>query len=971
MNAGIRVCQECGADLTTDSPHGLCPRCLLKLGLGSQAPGSSSTDEEKTVVDPHPAKAAKAAAGVLPREGQQFGEYHLLRLLGQGGMGTVYEAEHVPSERRMALKVLNHSPDSPEARKRFLREGQLAASINHANTVYVFGTEEIDGIPVISMELASGGTLKDVVRKRGPLPITEAVDVMMQVIAGLEAAQAKGVLHRDIKPSNCFVDANGTVKVGDFGLSISSLGRGGSHLTVSGSLLGTPAFASPEQIRGDELDVRSDIYSVGVTLYFLLTGRTPFESENMARLLAMVIEKSPDSPLKLRSEITPGLAKVVLRCLGKRPSDRFKDYGELGRALRPFGSVAVTPATQGWRMAAFGIDILVCYWGWSLLAWVWPMVDATLYPVTFAGTTYDLLNLHLLWLLLYFAITEGIWGFSMGKRICGLRAVRLDRGVPGVSRAFLRAVIFFSSTWLPCVLALVFNHPPLTGDSIFGRLIGGLMASSLVDLAWLAFLFSGANASNEFQGLHDRFTQTRVIRLPGSKERPLFQAHDEPAAIMEPAQRIGPYSVLGPLPASGLVLGYDDRLLRKVWICTLPDGTPPLPLHLRTLNRAGRLRWLNGKRSNNESWDAYEALSGRPLLHGLEERTAWKSVRWWLHDLAEEFRAASQDRSVPAVLNLDRIWITVEGRAKLLDFPAPGTGQQGRAGDATLDETKTMAETCDRGTPRAASSSPTSPCEEPAGNGETSKDRPPLPYPLLHPMKEREKSRSLMQPFGAPSEILRTNLFLRQVALSALEGRRLTLAEAEHRVIGTPLPLPARSLLDALQNMDGELPAAMVRSLGEKPAFVTFPKRLGLLAGTGFLTLLSLGGGLIEWMAGRDSLTEVLEKCSVASLMVIVPSAILALVIRDGFLWRHLEVAVVTKDGAVASRLRLFWRTLVSWSPILLSFGILNFQLLEVPVSTWPVCALLAVFFGGAVWALLKPNRGPQDWIAGTWLVPR
>ena len=186
-------------------------------------------------------------------------------------MGEVYEAED-ESGRRVALKVLKHGLDDPNDRARFLREGRLAASISHPHTVYVYGTDEIEGVPVIAMEMATGGTLKDRVKEHGPLPPAEAVDVMLDVIAGLEAAAAGGVLHRDVKPSNCFVDSEGRVKVGDFGFSISTLARAERDVTMAGTFLGTPVFASPEQLHADDLDVRSDIYSVGATLYYVLTG---------------------------------------------------------------------------------------------------------------------------------------------------------------------------------------------------------------------------------------------------------------------------------------------------------------------------------------------------------------------------------------------------------------------------------------------------------------------------------------------------------------------------------------------------------------------------------------------------------------------------------------------------------------------------------------------------------------------------
>ena len=154
-----------------------------------------------------------------------WGGYRIGRLLGRGGMGEVYEAEHVESGRRVALKVLRGRLQDADERARFLREGQLAASISHPHTVYIFGSEEIAGMPVISMELLPGGTLKDRVAAEGPLPPAEAVAAVLDIIGGLDAAQAAGILHRDIKPSNCFVDSDGSVKVGDFGLSISTLAR--------------------------------------------------------------------------------------------------------------------------------------------------------------------------------------------------------------------------------------------------------------------------------------------------------------------------------------------------------------------------------------------------------------------------------------------------------------------------------------------------------------------------------------------------------------------------------------------------------------------------------------------------------------------------------------------------------------------------------------------------------------------------
>ncbi len=267
MNAPRKTCAECGAELTDDAARGLCPRCLLQAGLASQ------TDPDATV--------AVAGGGghqrTLPQVGGRFGPYRILRLLGRGGMGVVYEAEEEDTGRRVALKVLGRQFDSPVDRARFLREGRLAASINHPNSVYVYGTEEIDDTPTISMELVSGGTLLDRVKDRGPMPVPLAVDAILEIIAGLEAAQAIGILHRDIKPGNCFEDADGTIKIGDFGLSISTAVRAEPALRrrAPGRNAGV-LLAGTTSRRRIECPLATCTRSAPRCSY-LLTGHVPFE----------------------------------------------------------------------------------------------------------------------------------------------------------------------------------------------------------------------------------------------------------------------------------------------------------------------------------------------------------------------------------------------------------------------------------------------------------------------------------------------------------------------------------------------------------------------------------------------------------------------------------------------------------------------------------------------------------------------
>lgn len=697
----------------------------------------------------------------LPEPGERFGGYQIVRTLGKGGMGAVFEADQLETGRRVALKVLKHSLDSPEARKRFLREGRLAASINHPNSVYVFGTEEVQGTPAIAMELVAGGTLQELVKKSGPLPVGEAVDVILQIIAGLEAAQKLGVLHRDIKPANCFIDLSGSVKVGDFGLSISTSARDQTEVTQSGTFMGTPAFSSPEQLRGDELNVRSDLYSVGVTLYFLLTGRTPFEADNVVKLLATVLEQPAESPRKYRPEIPQGLASIILRCLQKQPTDRFKDYAELRKPLLPFTSAAPTPATLGLRWVAHFMDGLLLTWLVSVIQFSLIDLDQLTDPQRMRGPQVLLMTLGIyLFRILYFAIPEGLWGLTPGRVLCRVRVVGPDRTAPGIGRALVRATIFCILPAVPpwIVYLAGFNSPAIS------------IAASV--LSWVIFLglFATARRRNGYAGLHELASGTRVISHEAYQARSTLAADDDLPPVNTSLPQVGPYHVLkelGPTGDAEWLLGYDARLLRRIWIHKLPAGAPPVSANLRGLGRIGRLRWLTGYRSLSENWDAYEAVAGQPLVALLDQRRPWREVRFWLLDLAEELTNSAREGTSPSRLSLDQVWITSDGRAKLLDFPAPGTQ--------------------------------------------------PLP---------KEMAQSL-PPTG---DTAATRVFLDQVATSSLEGRSPHPVSGPLAVPALPLPMRARKFfesLPAVPNLELALPS--LRELVQSAAEATLARRLLLL----------------------------------------------------------------------------------------------------------------------------------------------
>jgi uncharacterized RDD family membrane protein YckC/tRNA A-37 threonylcarbamoyl transferase component Bud32 len=602
-----------------------------------------------------------------------LGGYRLLGVLGKGGMATVYEAEHLATGRRVALKMLEQQLDSSEMRLRFLREGRLAASINHPNSLYIFGSEEIDGLPVITMEIAGGGTLKDKLKKRGPLPVTEAVDAILDVIAGLEAAFAAGVLHRDVKPSNCFVGPDGAVKVGDFGLSVSTLARDDSHLTATGVIMGTPAYAPPEQLRGDELDVRADIYSVGATLFTLLTDRAPFEGDNVVQVIANAVNEDPKPLRELRDEVPPALERAVARCLRKEPDGRYADYMALRNALLPFSSREPEPASMLVRASAGWIDYLIAllppYLALMLLVGgeeliVRPLVERTLYSARYYFALFG-------FGFLYFAVAEGLWGAGLGKWLKGLRVVRRSGRRPGLGRALIRAIIPIASVEavrMPLTMAFI-------SEALWTGLQTAMFVIAAIVCGWIPGLLAlRARRENGYATLWDLASGTKVVVKPKGAVRPSLEPAAAPETPAEGAKSLGPYRLIRELVPGEWIVAADPVLRRGVWL--LRRASSDLSVARRNVARPGRLRWLQKVQADEAAWDAFEATQGAPLSGLVEDgrRLPWSTLRHWLHDLASELWDATRDQTLPAELSLDHVWISAEGRAILLDQPWPKAG---------------------------------------------------------------------------------------------------------------------------------------------------------------------------------------------------------------------------------------------------------------------------------------------------------
>ena len=606
----------------------------------------------------------------FPRE---FGGYRLLGLLGRGGMGAVYEAEQLATGRRVALKMLGQQLDSSDMRQRFLREGRLAASVNHPNSLYVFGAEEIEGLPVITMEIAGSGTLKDKLSKRGPLPVREAVDAILDVISGLEAAFAGGVLHRDVKPSNCFVSPDGSVKVGDFGLSVSTLAKDDSYVTATGVIMGTPAYAPPEQLRGDELDVRADIYSVGATLFTLLTARAPFEGENAVQVVANAVEQEPKPLSELREDVPPGLERVVARCLAKEPDGRYVDYTALRNALLPFSSKEPEPASMKVRAPAGWIDYLIAF----LIPYVTLMLsvggEEFHFGLYMERTLYSARHyiVFLSFGFLYFSLAEGIWGAGLGKRLKGLRVVRTNGRPPGIGRALIRILIpilCIEGIRIPLLMALI----SATDINDVTRTHIWLYIGVSNVCPWIPVLLTlRARRDNGFVTDWDLASGTRVVMKPKGTVRPSIEPAAPPEIPDEGAESLGPYQIIGELAPGKWLVATDPVLRRQVWLLRR-NSVEPSPAR-RNLARHGRLRWLQKVETGEATWDAFEATQGVPFFSLVEDgkHVPWGTLRHWLHDLASELWAATGDQTLPAELSLDHVWVTAQGHAVLLEEPWP------------------------------------------------------------------------------------------------------------------------------------------------------------------------------------------------------------------------------------------------------------------------------------------------------------
>lgn len=266
--------------------------------------------------------------------GEILGNYRVLKKLGEGGMGAVFLAHDLGLEREVALKVI--SPElarNPQLMARFRIEAIAQAKLNHSNITVIHSFDEVEGHCYIVMEFVDGNTLKNIIKEKNKIPMPEAINIFSQILEGIAYAHSKGVVHRDIKPSNIFLSKDRRVKIGDFGIAKVA---GIDGLTKMGTTMGSPLYSSPEQLLGKKTDARTDVYSLGITFYEMITGTLPFKptGDSEYKVIREVLDTTIRKPSELEKSIPPTVDTLIMKSLAKSPDDRFQSVKEFETAVK-------------------------------------------------------------------------------------------------------------------------------------------------------------------------------------------------------------------------------------------------------------------------------------------------------------------------------------------------------------------------------------------------------------------------------------------------------------------------------------------------------------------------------------------------------------------------------------------------------------------------------------------------------------
>lgn len=642
---------------------------LAKVLGGTSTPKPVASLDETTVYQA-PKASPKSTRDVSLGK---FGKYELTRMLGAGGMGQVFEAVD-ESGKHVALKVLaSDLMHAKESLERFKQEGALASTINHPRCVFVESADEHEGRPYIVMELMTGKTLKDLVVSRGPIPYKEAITLILDVIDGLIEAHDTGTIHRDVKPANCYLEENGRVKIGDFGLSRSM--TEGSDLTQTGSFIGTPLYASPEQIRGGQLDQRTDIYSVCATLFNLVTGHAPFESANPALVIARIA--SEDAPLasSFNAKIPKVLDEILVKGLKRSREKRYQSLQSLREELATLLDERGSIATLGVRFAAYGIDSLLLSAVGTLAATLLQNGSSTKLQVP--PFSFYIAIMSAIWL--YYFGCEFFKGATVGKFLLRLRVVDSNSNLKAsVLRVFLRSILYIliSGTITDTILYMILKPDDLNQWAIWQWL--GYLLSIVV--AFCTFWRNG-----EYRLSYEWLSGTRVINLGFEQDQlrferriPNWEMHSSEVTHTDklPAEFTN-FAFIGKAAGGEVYRARDPRLGRSVWVCISPSEEA-VSAARQKIARHNRVRWLQSGKIGNSYWNSFVAPTGVPLLVWVAKGKSlkWNLIKRILYQLADELRHATDDNTLPAKLTLNQIMVDAKGRVLILDEPIQWTGVQ-------------------------------------------------------------------------------------------------------------------------------------------------------------------------------------------------------------------------------------------------------------------------------------------------------
>ncbi len=474
------------------------PAAGLDETLPAPMKASASDPLDRTATMPQGLTVPPAPTTGL-RSGHRLDHFLVERPLGAGGMGEVYLATDLALDRSVAIKVLPQSVAADSRRRdRLVREAQQQAKISHQNVAHIYFVGEADDRIYFAMELIGGKTLSEMIAT-APLSVEEALAVIRGAVKGLREAHRQGITHRDIKPSNLMVDAHGVVKVLDFGLAAGGLDAGERGGPVAQtSLAGTPLYMAPEQARGEPVDHRTDIYSLGATLYHLVTGKPPFGADSVDELVSLhATAVRPGVAGKRRSLSRTEIRNVDALCarmMATDPAQRFASYDELLLALELASAAETRPGGFFARSLAAGIDAVLVLIVYALGVFA---VRGAVGNINAGGG--DALIPAILFV--YTAVLHARWGRTAGKAIVELEVVDVDTGQrPTWQRAFARSAIPLG---LPAILALL--EAANTPASWIFETVGNVLFLSM-----FGFLFAAAVSYPSKRTIWDRAGRTLV-----------------------------------------------------------------------------------------------------------------------------------------------------------------------------------------------------------------------------------------------------------------------------------------------------------------------------------------------------------------------------------------------------------------------------------------------------------------------------